>query len=252
LIVGSNNLTEAGLFSNTEAGLQVDAGINDPIIIEARTALASWRDPQDGLARKLDQTLLNDLVSEGYVLPEAKLRQRRRDSERVAKAARLVGTPRRQLFGRKVISVPPRPAAQPVQAPVRAASIGRVLLMRVRRVSETERRTQVQFPKRLVRTNFFVQINSVTSSHDGRVHELREAKVSNTIRVELPEIDPMADPVLRVERTPNAIIYEAYDANSVLGRPIMEALRRGLNQVPPTTVLTIPRNPTSSTWYRFI
>src|SRR2546421_198232 len=131
--------------SPAEAGLQVDADINDPIIVEARTALASWRDPQEGLARKLDQTLLNDLVSEGYVLTESKLRQRRRDSERVAKAARLAGTPRRQLFGRKVISVPPLPAAQTVPASVGANSICRVFFIRVRRRSDAARLTHASF-----------------------------------------------------------------------------------------------------------
>lgn len=58
LIVGSNNLTEAGLFINTEAGLQFDAPLTDPLIRDARTALATWRDPNTGLAKRLDATLL--------------------------------------------------------------------------------------------------------------------------------------------------------------------------------------------------
>ena len=58
LIVGSNNLTEAGLFTNTEAGLQIDAGIDDEVIRDTRISLASWRDPSENLAKPLDQTLL--------------------------------------------------------------------------------------------------------------------------------------------------------------------------------------------------
>jgi HKD family nuclease len=65
LIVGSNNLTGAGLFLNTEAGLQIDAPLSDPVITAARTALAAWRDPS-GLARRLDETLLGDLLALGY------------------------------------------------------------------------------------------------------------------------------------------------------------------------------------------
>ena len=63
LIVGSNNLTEAGLFTNTEAGLQIDAAPNNSVIEDARHALAAWSDPETGLAKRLDQPLLNDLVS---------------------------------------------------------------------------------------------------------------------------------------------------------------------------------------------
>jgi len=48
LIVGSNNLTEAGLFTNTEAGLQIDAAPNEAVIEDARHALAAWCDPETG------------------------------------------------------------------------------------------------------------------------------------------------------------------------------------------------------------
>lgn len=251
LIVGSNNLTEAGLFINTEAGLLIDVSADDPLIVETRVALASWRDPTEGLARPLDQSLLNDLAQEGYVLPEAKLRQRRRQS---AAAARHASTGRK-LFGRKRILAPPRPQQPPEEQHAGKAMIGRVLLMRVRRASETERRTQVQFPIRLIRTNFFAAIESIQSAHDNRTHGLRQASARgglNTIKVEIPEIDTLPDPVLRLERAPSGIVYQAFDANSVLGRPIMEALRRGLTQKPPSTVLTVPSSPMSSTWYRFI
>jgi hypothetical protein len=127
--------------------------------------------------------------------------------------------------------------------------------MRVRRASETARRTQVQFPIRLIRTRFFDQVGEITSAHDNRVHGLRPARARggpNTIKVEIPEIDTINDPVLRLERTATPIVYQAFDSNSVLGRPIMEALRRGLNQRPPSTMLAVPANPANSTWYRFV
>src|SRR5207247_1389494 len=44
LIVGSNNLTESGLFTNTEAGLQVDAGVTSAIVVQVRAAIDSWCD----------------------------------------------------------------------------------------------------------------------------------------------------------------------------------------------------------------
>lgn len=126
LIVGSNNLTEAGLFTNTEAGLQIDGALTDPVIMEAHIALASWRDPSEQLAKQLDDVLLNDLVRGGYVFPEAALRRRRADSKRNAVARREAAA---VLFGRRRFIAPPPPPAHPVGV----VQVGRVLLMRVRR-----------------------------------------------------------------------------------------------------------------------
>lgn len=74
LIVGSNNITEAGLFLNTEAGLELDALIDDQVIVSARDALESWCDTKLNLARELNAAFLNELVSNGYVHDEATLR----------------------------------------------------------------------------------------------------------------------------------------------------------------------------------
>lgn len=249
LIVGSNNLTEAGLFVNTEAGLQIECASTDPIIVEARTALASWRDQMSGFVRKLDTTLLQDLVNLGYVYPETALIRHRRVTSAESKARR--PNSRQKLFRSLHITIPPSPeiATAPMQV------IGTVLLMRVRRASETVRRTQVQIPFRVLNTRFFVGIRELTSAHDGRSHSIITASARggvNTKKVEIPEIDPIADPVIRLERTPSAIIYQAFDASSILGRPIMDALRKGLEYEPSVTSLTRPQEPNRATWWRFI
>lgn len=59
LIVGSNNITEAGLFTNTEMGLQIDVSVKDPVVADVRSALDSWQDESEGLARVLDEALLS-------------------------------------------------------------------------------------------------------------------------------------------------------------------------------------------------
>jgi hypothetical protein len=74
LIVGSNNITEAGLYVNVEAGLQTDVPVNSPTIVEVVDALASWKDTATGLSFRLDAALLNRLVTEGYVPDEATAR----------------------------------------------------------------------------------------------------------------------------------------------------------------------------------
>jgi HKD family nuclease len=247
LIVGSNNITGAGLFVNTEAGLQLDAPVDDPVIQEARTALAAWRDTTD-LALRLDETLLGDLIRLGYVFPERVLRQRRKRSGVLARQKR--GRAKEKLFKAQHFSVPPvRGRKRP-----RASVPGTVLLMRVRRASETARRTQIQLPIRVVQTAFFTGVRDLVSAHDGRAHTLISASARgglNTIKVEIPEIEPMADPVLRLERTPNAILYQTFDASSVLGRPIQQALLNGFAMKPPTTFKTVA-DTTHATWWRFI
>jgi hypothetical protein len=129
-----------------------------------------------------------------------------------------------------------------------------VLLMRVRRASESARRTQIQIPIRVVRTNFFASSDAMISAHDGRAHPLVQASARgglNTIKTEMPEIEPMTDPVLRLERTATAIIYQAFDANSVLGTPIRQALLNGFEISPPASFSSIA-NLNNATWWRFI
>lgn len=246
LIVGSNNLTEAGLFRNTEAGLQLDAERKNPAIIQAMQALAAWRDTTSPFVRLLDKILLNDLVSKNYVFPEKALRQ-----EQVT--GRKKRAKKERLFGSQEISVPPIPGGGDIV--LLPGVVGTVLLMRVRRASETERRTQVQIPFRVVNTRFFGEDASVTSAYDGRVHTLRKAVargVTNTIKLELPEIDSMDDPVVRFERKSTGIEYQVYDSGSTLGRPIMETLVRGRYMDPPATQLTLPTQPKNATWWRFV
>jgi hypothetical protein len=248
LIVGSNNLTEAGLYVNTEAGLQLDAPLADPTISDARAALAAWRDEASKVVRRLDTTLLNDLVALGYVFPETELKQRRKASSDRSKAKRR--TAGLALFEGIRITRPQVPGPRRPTAHV----AGTVLLMRVRRASETERRTQIQIPIRVVQTHFFHGVYDLVSAHDGRAHVIVRARARgglNTIKTEIPEIDPMNDPVLRLERTPTAIIYRAFDSSSILGTPIVQALLRGFAMSPPATFKTIADR-AKATWWRFI
>jgi HKD family nuclease len=248
LIVGSNNLTEAGLFVNTEAGLQLDAPLTDPLIRDVRTALAAWRDPKTGLAKRLDPILLDDLVRLGYVFPEQELRKRRRTSDKKSKAKRPAAA--QALFIAQKYTAP---SVGPTTMPAGQVS-GTVLLMRVRRASETARRTQIQIPIRVVRTNFFEGITALVSDHDNRTHSLVQASARgglNTIKTEIPEIASMTDPVLRLERTANTIRYRAFDADSVLGTPIKQALLNGFIMRPQTTLTSINEKE-KATWWRFI
>lgn len=248
LIVGSNNLTEAGLFVNTEAGLQLDAPLMDPLIQDVRIALAEWRDAAKGFAKRLDATLLNDLVHLGYVFPEQELSNRRKATNKQSKAKRPAAT--QALFHTQIYAAP---HVGPSLVPA-AQVTGMVLLMRVRRASETARRTQIQIPIRVVHTDFFSGITALVSEHNNRTHPLIQARARggiNTIKTEIPEIAEMADPVLRLERTANSIRYQAFDADSFLGAPIKQALLNGFRRTPKATLRSIA-DIERATWWRFI
>jgi HKD family nuclease len=270
LIVCSNNITESGLFVNTEAGLELSVPMTEPVIEDALAGLASWRDPADRLSLPLDRTLLADLIAQGYVLPEARMARPTRTPRAAGKGAG-GATKSSPLFGRSKVSRPPAPLrtprprtgaaapgpATPPVGPVPAPSpgVGKVLLTRVRKAGPTARPTQTQLPLSVRRDPFFAGVTSITSAHDGRAHAFITARARggvNTIKLEIPEMRHFTDPVVRFERTASGVIYQAFDSTSVLGRPIMAALQRGLTMTPPATHMTTPANPASATWWRFI
>ncbi|HTP63178.1 MAG TPA: phospholipase D family protein, partial [Burkholderiales bacterium] len=157
LIVGSNNLTQAGLFQNTEAGLSVVLPLADPIIAEARNTLSSWSDLTSGMAKVLDGGFLAELLANGYVRDEATARAEIANRKKSAAAS---ATTSKKLFSGLAVSAPAAPASGSKPAggsvsktsgsvrksagvsAVGASASGSVLLMRVRR----SRGTQVQLP----------------------------------------------------------------------------------------------------------
>lgn len=276
LIVGSNNVTEAGLFQNTEAGLELESAIDDPIIVSATNALDAWRDTSLGLSRELDSAFLAELVSNGYIKDEATMRAQ--EAAKQASSGSKSGGGRK-LFGTVSVTPPPRPpsaskaplgsprgrkppvaatGATTTPAPATTAghtATGQVLLMRVRKAHVTNRPTQTQIPLKVAASPFFGGITMVNSVHSGNSHTVHPAKARgsiNTLKLEIPEIRTMADPMVRFERTATGIQYEVYDGTTPQGRAIMQTLRDGLAMVPPTTTLTKPSSLPSSTWWRFI
>lgn len=259
LIVGSNNITESGLYVNVEAGLQVDTGVGATVVLQVLDAISSWKDTSTKLVVRLTPEFLAKLVGEGYVPTEAAAsvqlrRERAKSSTRAA-----------PLFASRRFSAPARPRnvekRQPKEASkqevgvsaVPAATIpsGTVLLMRLRKASVTDRPTQTQIPFRVVDT-FFKGATSVRSAHSGETHVISEASARgsrNTIKLEIPEMREFAQPVARFEKTPDGIVYETYDVGTPKGNQIMAALEDGRESR--STQLSIS-NPESATWWRFI
>lgn len=264
LIVGSNNITQSGLYVNVEAGLQVDADINSAVVAQTLDALASWKDTTSRLAVRLDRDFLARLSREGYVPEEAAVRDelRRERTRRTARAnpplfaskrfvppAPVPGNVRPPV-AREVRPTPAaRVAAEPATAP-RAPS-GTVLLMRLRKASVTDRPTQTQIPFRVVDT-FFGNATEVRSASSGQAHGIHQASARgnrNTIKLEIPEMRDFVQPVARFERTPDGIVYEAYDVGSPQGNQIIASLEEGRRDG--TTQLTVS-DAERATWWRFI
>jgi HKD family nuclease len=255
LIVGSNNITESGLYINVEAGLQVDTKPSAPVVTQALDAISSWKDITTNLAKRLDADVLAQLVRDGYVPDEATARARLRETQSQ--------TPRQQrrqpLFGSRRFAPPARPNASRLSVGASTARVaiqttpitGTVLLMRLRKASVTDRPTQTQIPFRVVET-FFGGATSVRSAHDNEVHAIVQASARggrNTIKLEIPEMRNFDEPVARFERTPDGIVYEAYDVGTPKGNQIMVSLEEGRRDG--TTQMSIS-NPVSATWWRRI
>lgn len=274
LVVGSNNLTEAGLYQNVEAGLELNCPITDPTVVAARNALDAWRDTSLGTALVLDAALLADLLVNGYVQPEAKLNADRATRRQSATGTSAAGS--KKLFASIPVTPPSKPpGAAPGKAPPKAtpggpatkpspgitpaatpaSPTGQALLMRIRKAHVTDRPTQTQLPKSVANSAFFGGIGAVRSVHSGQSHQISQAVargIVNTLKLEIPEMRFFTDPVIRFERTAAGIQYEVYDSSSVKGATIMAALQHGRTTSPPATDLTLPSDPSRSTWWRFI
>lgn len=267
LIVGSNNLTEAGLFINVEAGLQLDTRANSPIVRQAIDALESWKDGAAQLSLRLDAALLTRLVAGGYVIDERTARDQLRQERGRRTTART-----QPVFGSKRFAAPnvARPQAPRVAAPVPVAmtapaarqptqqtapvppvaaapAIGDTVLMRLRMA----RGTQTQIPIRLTDT-FFANALTLTNANTGAVHKIRLARAKgrpNTMKLEMPETRTFAQPMARFARTQRGIEYEVYDLGTPSGNQIFAALDEGFatNQTQ-TTISTRE----SATWWRLI
>ncbi|MGH2510417.1 MAG: phospholipase D-like domain-containing protein, partial [Ktedonobacteraceae bacterium] len=170
LIVGSNNITESGLYVNVEAGLQVDTDVNATVITQALDALSSWKDTKSRLAVQLDGKFLARLSKEGYVPDEAN-----KSAWWRGKRAPKSGKRSRALFGSRKFNAPRRrktksTAINGTHGP-RPPQVGTVVLMRLRKASQTNRPTQAQIPFRVVDI-FFKGATKICSAHSGAMHRL--------------------------------------------------------------------------------
>jgi hypothetical protein len=109
-----------------------------------------------------------------------------------------------------------------------AATTARAMVMRLR---HGRGRTQTQIPLRVV-DRFFAGSRTLRDARTGRLRTMTLSKKAgdarNTMKLQLPEIADMADPVARFERRDDGIIFVLHDATSPEGRDIAELLDEGV------------------------
>lgn len=266
LLVGSNNMTGAGLETNIEAAVGFSGTLSDETISGAHHALAAWRDEGgDSRIRRLTRELREQLRDRGYVLTEEEIRGRRS-----TEGARRAST-ELPLFGRSATH-PPRPRhrtsghAEDV-GNAASSALGEVMLMRVKPRRDGK---QVQISMKVLAAPFMNGAKEVVSV-DGNMQEIGynwTDGVRNTARFEAPEMRGMQNPVARFKwvnagrpgHKPTRVLqYEIFDAKSDKeGRNILRKLEKGIGTPPLTkleklsqkeTVLSKPGRE-SAQWYR--
>lgn len=128
---------------------------------------------------------------------------------------------------------------------VRTRIVGTTLLMRLRK---GRGRTQTQIPFRVL-DSFFGDEIRVQAVHSGTVREMTVSlsdQKRNTMKLQLPEMANMRDPVARFKRTRNGITYEIHDMDSPEGKQIKLLLDEGLR------LGTTYRTQGAATWWRIL
>ncbi len=257
LFVGSNNLTQAGLFQNEEMSYRAKFTLPHKLENDLDTYIASLMPPGGNLSRTLDAAFLSALRNNGYVNGEQQLR---------AKAAARTATKRKNaLFGRTYRAPPavvaptgnhPLPVAMapPEMPPTTAGPNWQRLTVRLR---TSRGGTQGQLPidvvREMRRRAGQVDIDGVLSlrATDGTEKRISPAGPGavNTYKVEA--MATTGEPILHVYTIGTDLFYELLDSDmGGVGANLYDQLLAGLASDPPQTLIT--REPQSTaTWWRF-
>ena len=265
LIVGSNNLTRAGLTTNVECSLGLLGNASDEPFTSADTRLRQWQTPEPDslsdppLIRPLTSKLLGELRAEGYVQTEIQ-----RASQR-AQERRSEGTRNRRLFATKALQsrfAPPQATASPQIRTKKAPKASQakplpanqaIFKVRGHRSTGTNHGTQIQVPKGLRFSPFMAPAQVIKSSHDEEPRDLRTSHRGgrpNYWYFEAPEVRgiPLDRRLLRLFWKHDELWYEALDASTAQGKKLLKALDDGRALTPPETFDSKPGHPGTQSW----
>lgn len=127
-----------------------------------------------------------------------------------------------------------------------ASTASRSMVMRLR---HGRGRTQTQIPLRVV-DQFFGGNRSLRDARTGRERtmtlSMKAGAGRNTMKLQLPEIAEMTDPVAYFERNQDGVIFELNDASSHKGRKIAQLLDQGLQDG------STKKTQRGATWWRVL
>lgn len=252
--IGSNNLTQAGLFRNDELSVRVVEARKGQLEEQIDATMNQFTDAKSNLNRVLDLDLLKELIEKGYIFKEARLLSVSRGKIR--------GQARKKpAFGyayRKP-PTPPKPAAVSVvpEVPEPIVKVStpdwQAVYLRVR----FARGTQTQLPVDVVaemRRRLDLgddDVLEVKSRKTGDVRPISPANARggvNTYKFEAREAD--GEPLLVFHHVGDELFFEFLAADTPVGLAAMNLLENGFETDPPTTFAT-RGDRDRATWWRF-
>lgn len=241
LLIGSNNLTGAGLTQNEElSGYWCDVRGGD-LEQSLERYLAEITDESSGLVRPLDRELLDQLLAAGYIDHEARLR---------GKAASMV---RRKpegptLFASRAAPVRRISSTVPIPGDIEPAESTppadwRRVFVKLRLARGTQGQIPLAVAREVRRRLGLEPIDGpfIVIDRHSRTERLisptfpeRRPDVANTYKIEA--IAPEGDAVLKLELIGRQVLAEFFDTAQPDGRAVFEFVIDGLRSEPPLTV----------------
>jgi HKD family nuclease len=255
VFVGSNNLTQAGLFQNDELSVLVVGRIGGKLQKDVEAFITSLLDLKSGLVHRLTPAFLDKLVKAGYVRKESLLRSTARARSRSKRtrtalfASASVRPPKVRALAKAVIHTD---AIEPSALPLREDWHAVYLRLRL------ARGTQAQIPIRVVREirrrMGLTPLDGpivVKSRADGSSHGINPATARGSINTYKFEAELVKnEPLLRIYPVGSELFFEILDSGDPLGKPVMRLLEDGFKTDPPQTFTTGAKQEIA-TWYRF-
>jgi HKD family nuclease len=241
VLVGSNNLTGAGLSQNEELSALLVEEAGGPLERSLKAYMRQLRDPADGLSRRLDDDLLDQLARAGYVESEARLRGKAGNSAPARPVAeRLFGS--RQPIRRRIPARVPVPKAIEPRPETPVGDWNRVFVK-----LRLARGTQGQIPLAVAREvrRRLGEINvdgpfTVIDRHTRMERQIsptypkRRPDAANTYKIEAMPAQGHA--ILKLELVGRRVLAEYFDSAQADGRAVYELLIDGLRSEPARTV----------------